>query len=69
MVFQTFLKNPERFLFHLSASLFPNWEYPPHGWGSCLLINYGIGGSTVIKYPADFEFPLFRDKGGIPEYP
>jgi hypothetical protein len=26
-------------------------------------------GFTVIKHPADFVFPLFRDKGGIFEYP
>jgi hypothetical protein len=24
---------------------------------------------SVIKYSADFEFPLGRDKGGILEYP
>jgi hypothetical protein len=24
---------------------------------------------TVIKYPADFEFPPLRDKGGILENP
>jgi hypothetical protein len=27
------------------------------------------GGFTVIKYPADFVFPLSRDKGGIFENP
>jgi hypothetical protein len=27
------------------------------------------GSFTVGKYPADFEFSLFRDKGGILENP
>jgi hypothetical protein len=27
------------------------------------------GGSTVIKYPADFEFPLRGNEGGILENP
>jgi hypothetical protein len=22
-------------------------------------------GFTIVKYPADFVFPLFRDKGGV----
>jgi hypothetical protein len=30
----------------------------------------GFSGSPgIIKYPADFEFPLSRDKGGIFENP
>jgi hypothetical protein len=28
-----------------------------------------VGGFTVLKHPADFEFSLFRDEGGILEYP
>jgi hypothetical protein len=37
--------------------------------GDVIDISGFIGGSGVIKYPADFEFSLFRDEGGILEYP
>jgi hypothetical protein len=37
--------------------------------GDVMDISGFIGGSGVIKYPADFEFPLRCDKGGILEYP
>jgi hypothetical protein len=34
-------------------------------FGTVIMIPGFLGGSAVVKYPADFEFPLFRDKGGI----
>jgi hypothetical protein len=36
--------------------------------GAVIVIPGFPGGFSVIKYPADFEFPLRRDKGGILEY-
>jgi hypothetical protein len=32
-------------------------------FGTVVMIPGFIGGFTVIKYPADFKFPLRRDKG------
>jgi hypothetical protein len=37
-------------------------------FGTIIMIPGFPGGPAVIKYPADFIFPLFRDKGGILEY-
>jgi hypothetical protein len=37
--------------------------------GTMVMIPGFVGGFAVIKHPADFEFSLFRDKGGIFEYP
>jgi hypothetical protein len=34
-------------------------------FGTVVMIPGFIGGFTVVKYPADFEFPLFRNKRGI----
>jgi hypothetical protein len=80
-----FFKNSKRFLFpHVSASLFWLFVYHGKlactrigaagindyaVIGAMVMIPGFIGGSTVIKYPADFEFPPLRDKGGIFEYP
>jgi hypothetical protein len=36
--------------------------------GTVVMIPGFIGGPGVVKYPADFEFPPHRDKGGILEY-
>jgi hypothetical protein len=36
--------------------------------GAVVMIPGFTGGFAVSKYPADFEFPLFRDKGGIFEH-
>jgi hypothetical protein len=38
-------------------------------FGTVVTIPGFLCGLAVIKYPADFEFPLFRDKGGIFENP
>jgi hypothetical protein len=80
-----FLKNSKRFLFpHVSASLFWLCAYHGKlvctrigaagindyaVIGTVVMIPGFAGGFAVIKYPADFEFPLFRDKGGILENP
>jgi hypothetical protein len=37
--------------------------------GTVVMIPGFIGGFTIVKDPADFEFPLFRDKRGIFENP
>jgi hypothetical protein len=34
-----------------------------------VLIPDSVGGCIVIKHPANFVFPLFRDEGGIFENP
>jgi hypothetical protein len=33
--------------------------------GTVIMIPGFVGGSAVVKYPADFEFSLRGDKGGI----
>jgi hypothetical protein len=38
-------------------------------FGTVVMIAGFLRGFAVVKYPADFVFPLFRDKGGIFEDP
>jgi hypothetical protein len=38
-------------------------------FGTMVMIPGFAGGLGVIKYPADFKFPLLCNKGGILEYP
>jgi hypothetical protein len=81
MIFYMFLKNSERLLFpHRGYLLIANDGKPGSPLvaasgvdfnavaGDVIDISGFIGGSGVIKYPADFVFPLFRNEEGILEY-
>ena len=82
MIFYAFLKYSERFLFPHRGYLLITYNGKPDSLlvaasgvnfnasnGDMMDISGFIGGSGVIKYPADFEFPLRGNEGGILENP
>jgi hypothetical protein len=82
MILQSFLKNSERFLFPHRGCLLTADDGKPDSplvaafgvdfnaaAGDVMDISGFIGGLPVIKYPADFEFSLRGNEGGILKYP
>jgi hypothetical protein len=79
MIFYAFLKNSKRFLFPHRLYLLIAYNGKPGSplvasdvdfnasTGGVMDISGFIGGVPVIKYPADFKFPLRRDEGRILE--
>jgi hypothetical protein len=81
MILQAFLKDSERFLFPHRVYLLTADDGKPGGRlmavcgvdfnasaGDMMDISGFVSGVPVIKNPADFEFSLFRNEGGIFEY-